>query len=262
MFDSGIGGLTVLRALWADAPHLDVCYFGDIANIPYGTRETEDLERLTLRAMRLLRHEGATTLVSACHSVSASVIRPIISLFGMSGFGIVEMVGPVTAALAREHAGRIVIAMTEATARSHAYEEGFGRYGITSYVVTCNDLAPAVERGAPTQEIAAIVDRVVAQAIAIGCETFILGCTHFPFVQDAFASAFAARGASVRIVDPAACVADAVVRAAAPSGSGRGRFLLSCDSDVFRATVAREFPQHALTIDIIPTLVAPSAEIA
>jgi len=251
IFDSGIGGLTVLRRLWDIAPNLDVCYFGDTVNVPYGTRATEDLEHLTLRAMRLLRREGATTLVSACHSVSASVIRPMLTLFGMSGSGIVEMVGPVTTALVEERPGRIVIAMTEATARSRAYEEGFGTYGITPQVIACNDLAPAMERGASPVTIAAIVDRVVADAITLGCDTFILGCTHFPFARDYFATAFTARGASVRVVDPATYVADVVTGTATGVGTGRGRFLLSRDSDVLRPIVAREFSGHERTIEVL-----------
>lgn len=253
IFDSGIGGLTVLRALWDVAPNRDVCYFGDTANIPYGTRSAEDLEQFTFRAMRLLRQEGATTLVSACHSVSASVIRPMLALFGASESSIIEMVGPVTAALARDHPGRVAIAMTEATARSRAYEEGFRAYGIVPDVIPCNDLAPAIEQGAPAFVITTIVDRVVSRAMAVGCDTLILGCTHFPFARERFTAAFVARDSVVRVVDPAAYVADAIVRATPDTGSGRGRFVLSRDAEVFRATVAREFSDHPCTIRVLPS---------
>src|ERR1700753_3846841 len=108
IFDSGVGGLTVLRALRARMPRADVVYFGDTKHAPYGNRSREDIVSLTKDAFALLRREGADSIVSACNSVSVTLALPLASE------RVVEMVGPTVRALSGSEK-RIGLAATAAT---------------------------------------------------------------------------------------------------------------------------------------------------
>src|SRR3989338_5480463 len=186
MFDSGSGGLTVLRALRDIAPDVDVVYFGDLANMPYGTKDHATLERLTFQAMRFLRSEGATCLLSACNSVSASVIRPMLELWGVRNSRVIEMVGPTARALATLPTTRVVILVTPATADSGIYQSACAEVGIKTVVIPCSTLAAHIEHGVERsiiqQEIAAICKEAIVQQPS----HIVLGCTHYPLVASLF----------------------------------------------------------------------------
>ena len=130
IFDSGSGGLTVLRALRARAPLLDIVYFGDLANMPYGGKSNAELQKLTVDGIGLLRAEGADHIVSACNSVSASVVRPMIQMLGAAECSITEMVGPAVRRAAAFGEGKIVVLATQATVDSQMYERAFAERGI------------------------------------------------------------------------------------------------------------------------------------
>src|SRR5687767_11474091 len=99
VFDSGSGGLSVLLEIRKRLPSVDVVYLGDIKNAPYGSKTREELGALTVMAVSRLLNEGADFIVSACNSVSASIVLPMLEILGVKPFEIVEMVGPTVKGL-------------------------------------------------------------------------------------------------------------------------------------------------------------------
>src|SRR3989344_2861097 len=128
IFDSGAGGLTVLRAIREVLPTADVVYFGDIKNAPYGNRSREELAVLTVNAIKLLQENGATNIVSACNSVSASLAVSLYDALSLSPPALIEMVGP-TVAYFKGSTARLVLCATEATIHSGIYQNGFRMVG-------------------------------------------------------------------------------------------------------------------------------------
>src|SRR3990167_1767776 len=149
VFDSGSGGLTVLKEIHARAPQLDVVYFGDLAHVPYGEKTPEELGALTVIAVEKLLSEGAENIVSACNSISASVAQPLIELLGRRRFGMVEMVGPTVAALVPEaQAGKkLGLVGTRATVQSRLYADAFARRGVSLEAFPIPGLVEAIESG-------------------------------------------------------------------------------------------------------------------
>ncbi|MDG1949259.1 MAG: aspartate/glutamate racemase family protein, partial [bacterium] len=145
IFDSGSGGLTVASAIRKRAPMLDIIYFGDIANAPYGSRSDEELQQLTLKGIQLLREHGAQEIVSACNSISAKVIRPMAQLMGSNHSSIVEMVGPTAVAAAVLGEKKWVGIATPATVESQMYQEAFKMLGMNIEMIACPNLAGTIE---------------------------------------------------------------------------------------------------------------------
>lgn len=250
IFDSGVGGLTVAAAIRKRAPSVDMVYFGDIANAPYGLKDRVTLEQLTFQAFRLLRSLGATQLVSACNSVSASVILPMLELFGVYDSGIVEMVGPAARALKERLNGRMIVVATPATVDSAMYQKGFREVGLEVQMIACPELAGAIEFGKPLAVIEHYVDKVVTQAFHVGCDTLVLGCTHYPLVRDVFERCIAAHGGGIALYDPADAVALAALTRHGVLGHGVSRFVISQDSSVFRGYVAKMFNHIPASIEV------------
>src|SRR3989344_6221172 len=120
IFDSGSGGLTVLKAVREEMPSADVVYFGDIKNAPYGSRSNSELSILTVRAIELLQKRGAESIVSACNSVSASLAVSLFDALSITPTQLIEMVGPTVASF-RNSDARILLCATPATIRSEVY---------------------------------------------------------------------------------------------------------------------------------------------
>ena len=128
VFDSGSGGLTVLKAIRERIPSTDVLYFGDIGNAPYGSRPRAELSRLTSKALRYLVSHGATRIVSACNSVSASLAVSLFDTSDLTPDRLIEMVGP-TVGYFRHADSRILLLATPATIESGIYQDGFAMIG-------------------------------------------------------------------------------------------------------------------------------------
>jgi len=250
IFDSGVGGLTVAAAIRKRAPSVDMVYFGDIANAPYGLKDRATLEQLTFQAFRLLRSLGATHMVSACNSVSASVILPMLELFGVYDSGIIEMVGPAARALKERLNGRMIVVATPATVDSAMYQKGFHEAGLEVRMIACPELAGAIEFGEPLAVIKHHVDTVVKQAFGIGCDTLVLGCTHYPLVQGVFEQSIAAHGGGIALYDPADAVALVALTRHGVLGTGLNRFVISHDSAVFRRYLQQMFGMAAIDIEV------------
>lgn len=249
IFDSGVGGLTVLHAIRQSLPSADVTYFGDTKNAPYGEKTREELSDLTVASMRLLQDRGATNIVSACNSVSASLALSILDAFDLQPGQLIEMVGP-TVSVFRNSDVRVALCATPATIRSEIYQNAFRMIGKEIEAVPVPGLAGAIERGASEREIEEAISTAFADSDLSNVDVLVLACTHYPFATAAFKKIL---GTHISIVDPALAVAARVEKQFWPRevGDGITRFIISAESAHFRTLVEKYFPKTAYSVEVL-----------
>jgi glutamate racemase len=258
IFDSGMGGLTVLKAIKEEMPSIDVLYFGDTKNAPYGLRPREELSALTIKAIQLLRSRGSRSIVSACNTVSASMTVSLFDTFSLASQDrapeyLIEMVGP-TVAYFRNSTARLLLCATPATIESRMYQNAFEMIGKNVDAFPISELAGAIEEGKGTKEDKSEIERIIRNALQnISLENYdvlILACTHYPLVQELFQEIV---GSSVLVFDPAVAVAERVKKQLWPREMADGKitFLVSRDSTPFRTFAARLFPGSAYSIEVV-----------
>lgn len=244
VFDSGIGGLTVLQELVSILPSEDFIYLGDTARLPYGTKSNEVITRYSRENTEFLLAKGIKLLVVACNTSSA------VALAEITGHTMVPVVGVIEpgarAAVKASRSGKIGVIGTEATIASGAYTRAIQalKPGLEIYTRACPLLVPLVEEGWTDNEIA---ERTVAHYLeslkASGIDTLLLGCTHYPLLRRLFERIL---GPRVRIVDSATATAGAVrerlgaLRIARRAGAGRQSFFVTETPDRF-VLVGRRF---------------------
>ena len=238
-----------MRAIRQRLPNCDVVYFGDIGNAPYGAKSQEELSLLTVRALERLRAAGATSLVSACNSVSASLAVSLFDALDLAPGTLIEMVGP-TVSVFKDLPARLLLLATPATIRSGIYQNAFHMIGKEVNAVALPELAGALEFGAPEKDVEKIVADAIADTDLDSTDVVILACTHYPLAYETFRRLLPGH---ITICDPAFAVAERVERQFWPreAGEGRTRFLVSKDSEPFRALVTRFFPEYAAHIEVI-----------
>lgn len=186
VFDSGVGGLTVARAIIDQLPGEQIAYVGDTANGPYGPRSIAQVRAFALGIMDELVDAGVKVLVIACNSASAAVLRDARERYtARYGIPVVEVIQPaVRRAVAATRNGRIGVIGTAATVGSRAYEDTFAaapHLEITS--VACPRFVEFVEAGVTTgPELLATAEQYLAPLKAAGVDTLVLGCTHYPLL--------------------------------------------------------------------------------
>lgn len=230
VFDSGIGGLTVVSALRRELPGLDLVYLGDTARVPYGGKSRETIERYSEEIGRHLVAGGAGMVVVACNSASALALPRLREVLDVPVEGVIAP--GVAAALAATRTGHVAVIGTKATIGSGAYEEGLraARPDIRVTSLACPLLVPLIEEGWLDDPVTDDVLRRYLGPLAGGdVDTLVLGCTHYPLLAGAIARV---AGPGIRLVDSAANVAAAVRRLLAddgwqPSGTASGRLHLS-----------------------------------
>jgi glutamate racemase len=185
VFDSGFGGLTVLKELVVLAPDADYLYFGDTARLPYGSKSAETVTRYAIGAAHYLERHGAQMLVIACNTATALALEKITQASGVPVVGVVDP-GAANASAASK-TRRVVVIGTEATINSHAYAKALEIRGIHAKEKACPLLVPLVEEGwaghAVTEQVARIY---LNEAFAGGFESadvLVLGCTHYPLLK-------------------------------------------------------------------------------
>jgi glutamate racemase len=211
VFDSGVGGLTVLRALQATLPHERFVYLGDTARLPYGTKSPETIVRYSSQAAAYLMEQGIKCLVVACNTASAAALEVLRTLYpNLPIVGVVEP-GAMAGCKASVN-GRMVVIATEGTVKGGAYQRAIGRIRADATVIAraCPLFVALAEEGwvqGPIVE--AIARRYLGDLFeAEGApDTLLLGCTHFPALREVLALV---AGAKVTIVDSAATTAAAV----------------------------------------------------
>jgi glutamate racemase len=244
VFDSGIGGLTVLKALADALPAEDFIYLGDTARLPYGTKSNEVIVRYSRENTEFLLAKGIKLLVVACNTSSAVALAEISRDTMVPVIGVIEP--GARAAVKASRSGRIGVIGTEATIASGAYTRAIQtlRPRAEIYTRACPLLVPLVEEGWTDNDIA---ERTVAYYLeslkASGIDTLLLGCTHYPLLRGLFERVL---GAGVRIIDSAtataACVRErlAVLRLMRPRGVGAQSFFVTETPDRF-VRVGRRF---------------------
>ena len=209
VFDSGFGGLTVLKALLQLIPGADYAYFGDTARLPYGSKSVQTVARYAVEAAHYLEAQGAQMLVIACNTATALALDRIRAAAHVPVIGVVEPGAEAARAATKNH--KIVVIGTEATVSSHAYRKALEARGLQAREKACPLLVPLVEEGwvehAVTEQVARIY---LAEAFADGfheADTLVLGCTHYPLLKALFERVTPRH---VRIVDSAESTAGAV----------------------------------------------------
>lgn len=208
VFDSGVGGLTVLHALRTALPNEDLIYLGDTARLPYGTKSPASISRYACQATRLLQQRDIKLLVVACNTASAVALDALREQ--MQPLPVIGVVEPgASAAVAARPGGRHLVLATEATVRLGAYRRAIEALDPDADVeeLACEMLVSLAEEGWHDGEIAeAIVARYLEQlgAAAGEADSVILGCTHFPLLRRAIGNAF---DPHVSIVDSASTTA-------------------------------------------------------
>lgn len=241
VFDSGIGGLTVLKALAARLPAEDFLYLGDTARLPYGTKTAGTVERYALQAVAELVRRGVKAVVVACNTASAAALPALAAAHPqLHVIGVIEP--GAAAAVAATRSGRIAVLATEGTVRGGAYQRAILRLkpdAIVSAVPATLFVALAEEGWAESEVALAAARRYLAPlftSTAQAPDVLVLGCTHFPPLAGAI-RAVAAPGVS--IVDSAATTAGVLAdliagsSLAARRGHGRRRFLVTDGEERF-----------------------------
>jgi len=242
MFDSGVGGLSVLRAFQRLAPGESVVYLADTAWFPYGPRPAAEVRKRAFAITQRLLQSGAKLIVVACNTASAAAITDLREAFDIPFVGMVPGVKP--AALG-SRSRRVVILATEGTLDGDLYArvvEDFGR-GATIAAVAGTGLAQLVEDGlAGTAAAEAALRRALGAEIAAGADTVVLGCTHYCFLAPDIARLFP----GISIVDTSEAVARRAVQvlderdAAAPGGAnGSLNLIVTGDGAAFTEAMGR-----------------------
>lgn len=216
VFDSGVGGLTVLRALVAELPHEDFIYLGDTARLPYGTKSPATVARYSVRAAEALIERGIKALVVACNTASANALPALAARFpDLPVIGVIEP--GARAASDASASGRIAVLATEGTVKGGAYERAILAVRPDAHVtqVACQVFVALAEEGwSEGEAVAAVTERYLAHLDA-RIDTVVLGCTHFPLLEGAISRQL---GAARRVVDSAATTARAASRILAERG--------------------------------------------
>ena len=209
VFDSGFGGLTVLKELVALIPNADYLYFGDTARLPYGSKSAETVARYALGATQYLQHHGAEMLVIACNTATALALPQIREASNVPVEGVVEPGAERAAASTQEK--KVVVIGTEATVSSHAYRKALEARGVETHEKACPLLVPLVEEGWTDHPVTEQVSRIYLQeAFADGfssADVLVLGCTHYPLIKRVLRHTAPAH---VKIVDSAESTAHVV----------------------------------------------------
>lgn len=255
VFDSGVGGLTVLHELLVSLPTEDYLYLGDTARFPYGDRTAEELRRFAVEVADHLLEAGAKLLVVACNSASAAALGALEQHLDHTGRAI-DVIGVLRPAaqlaVARSHTGRIGLLATPATVASGAYDQAVRAADPHVHLesVACPDLAPIIQGGFPFDEqVVAVVREYCAPLREADVDTVILGSTHYPLCAPILQRTL---GRGVALVSAGSGVARSAERALAArgllnpqAGEGSYRFRCTADPEAFR-TVGTRFLQMPL----------------
>ena len=236
IFDSGVGGLSVLGEIRKLAPHHPVIYLADQAWAPYGERSLTDVRERAVAITEFLIEQGCRLVVVACNSASAAALHHLRDVFPDVRF--VGMEPAVKPAAHQTRSGIIGVLATDATFQGELYASVLDRHANGAAVVeqACPGLADAIERkGIDHPETLRLVERYVASLREADVDTIVLGCTHYPLVLEPIVR-FA--GPDISVIDPAPAVARQTLRLLGdPAASGENRFLTTGDEIAFAEQV-------------------------
>ena len=234
VFDSGFGGLTVLRALMRRFPLAKFAFIGDTARLPYGSKSRRTIARYAVESVQFLaREQGAEFLVIACNTASALALDAIEAAVPVPVLGVIEP--GASAARAASQTGDVLVIATDATVQSHAYAAACQRQGLRALEKACPLLVPLVEEGwtnhpVTAQVIRIYLDELLKEAAAknLDPDTLVLGCTHYPLLRPLIEQAVPP---GMRVIDSAESTADAALKLInAQTGAAEG----DCTNTIIR----------------------------
>jgi glutamate racemase len=191
IFDSGIGGLTVAKAIAAKLPNENIIYFGDTAHLPYGTKSEKQIIEFATNDVKFLSQFDLKALVIACNTADSVARETLESQFDLPIYGVIEPASKRAAEMTRNN--RIGIMATAATVRSHAYNRAIHKYNADAeiYSQACPLLVPLVENGRYKKDdivVTTVLKEYLEPLLEKDVDTIVLGCTHYPLLQDAIHS--------------------------------------------------------------------------
>jgi glutamate racemase len=260
VFDSGVGGLTVLHECLVSLPQEDFVYLGDDARFPYGARSVEQLRDHVGQVSGFLLDRGAKLLVIACNSAASAGLETAREVAGERGVEVVAVIEPeAEIAAAISHSGRVGVLATPATVRSEAYLQALARQhrNLTVTEVEAPDLAAVIQRGFPfEQSVVEMVRSYCAPFKRAEVDTVILGCTHYPLVAPMLQRTL---GRDVTLVSAGHAIAATAQRMLADQGlesngreEGEYRFICTGDPEAFRALGTRFLQMPLGEVELVP----------
>ncbi|WP_366924064.1 glutamate racemase [Metallumcola ferriviriculae] len=238
VFDSGVGGLTVAQEIFQQVPEATIIYFGDTAHVPYGPRSKEELIGFADKICQYLIEQGAQVIVDACNSTSAVALEFLKEKY--HDVPIIGVIDPgVETALKRTRKKRVGVIATEATINSDAHKKAMGLVAPDVLVAgqSCPMFVPLVEGGQVDSPAALeAAEKYLAPLMALGIDTLILGCTHYPFLAPVLKKVL---GDEVKLVDPARETVRRLKEIVAAISrqekrSGEHQYVVSGDPEVFQ----------------------------
>src|SRR5512138_2897685 len=205
IFDSGVGGISVLRAIREQMPEESIIYFGDQGHVPYGSRSMEQIQSFSEAIARFLLEQGAKIIVVACNTASAAALKYLREKFPAIQF--VGMEPAVKPAVEYTHTGKVGVLATPATFQGALYASVVERFahGVELFQNACPGLVQQIEQGnLHGRETRRILEEALLPMLEKNIDTVVLGCTHYPFVIPLIQRIV---GENVRVIDPAPAVA-------------------------------------------------------
>ena len=257
VFDSGVGGLTVVKQIMKVLPHENIVYFGDTARVPYGTKSKEAVTKYSKQNVRFLRSKDVKAIIVACNTASSNSLDALRETFDIPLFGVV--VPGVEEALRSTKNKRVGVIGTAGTVRSGAYERMLRERDaeIRIFSKACPLFVPLAEEGWTDNEVAhQAAKRYLTELVELGIDSLVLGCTHYPLLKRCIGTTV---GEEIRLVDPAKATAqhmmaflrehDLLNETGQP---GLKQFYLSDSTDTFRyiCQKALKYGYEAEIIDI------------
>jgi glutamate racemase len=218
VFDSGFGGLTVLRELLPLIPDARFLYLGDTARLPYGAKSQQTIARYAVSSAAFLLAQGAEMLVVACNTASALALDELKAALPIPVVGVIEPGAQAASLLTIADASSlpsVLVLATSATVQSAAYTRECAGFGLTIYEKACPLLVPLVEEGWTDHPVTAEVLRIyLAEALAEAptVQTLVLGCTHYPLIKPLIERTLKELGHPLQIVDSATATAIAAAK--------------------------------------------------
>ena len=268
VFDSGVGGLTVLRALIGCLPHESYLYLGDTARLPYGTKTGDTVTRYALQASAALVDQGIKALVIACNTASAYALPALRQRYpGMPVIGVIEAGAEAACQLSRS--GRIAVMSTDSTARSGAYPAAITKLRPDAEVISvpCSLLVAMAEEGWTHGDIPQLaLERYLGPVLETNPpDTIVLGCTHFPLLRQEIETVL---GPNVCLIDSGSTAAASVERAlrqaghlANPGETAGTRFLATDGADRFARVAFGFLGVEVAASDVQVIDLSPSAHV-
>jgi glutamate racemase len=247
VFDSGLGGLTVVRALKELLPQEHLVYFGDTARAPYGPRPLEEVRRFALEVMDLMVGEDVKMLVIGCNAMTAAAYEEARQRYAVPVVGVIEP--GVRAALRATHNGKVAVLGTRATIGSGQYVRALEQRSadVEVYTQVCDGFVELVESGDTfSEELFSLAEDYLAPLVGKGVDTLVLGCTHYPMLKGVL---YSVTGGEVELISSADEVAKDTYATLVERGLlrrvrelGTCRFIVSGDAGHFRRVGSRFLP--------------------